>query len=58
MALVDEGFSVHAGRGEVWSIKAQEFVAHFFVMYEDEASVAAFKYVTYRVGIRAANFFF
>ena len=57
MALVDEGFSAHAGRGGGWSIKLQELVAHFVVMYEDKASVAASKYVTYGVGRRAAILF-
>ena len=54
---MDEGFSAHAGRGESWSIKVQELVAHFVVMYEDEAYVAAFNPVTYEVGRRAAVIF-
>ena len=57
MDLVNEGFYDHTGRGGGCPIKLQELVAHFFVMYEDETSVAASKYVTYGVGrISAVEF--
>ena len=57
MALLDERFSAHTGRGGGWAIKIQELVAHFVVMYEDEASFDASKYMTYIVGRRAAIVF-
>ena len=54
MALVDEGFYTHAGRGGSSPSKVQDISENFVVMYEDEAYVAAFNPVTYEVGRRAA----
>ena len=51
MALVDEGFTTYAVRGEGSLSDVEYLVIHFFVMCNEEASVAAVKSVTYEEGL-------
>ena len=58
MALVHEGFSVYAVKGEVLSTEVEELIVHFIVTYNDKASTTAAKSVPYIEGLEPSVTFF
>ena len=58
MALIDEGFTLYAVKGEGSSRVVEELFMHFFVTCDEEASVVAAQLVMYREGCGTAVEFF